>query len=318
MAELGCFVWVEELDGSEDTCVFRAFSRKAVDVLTKYDFKDDDTEVVQTIYGPTPPRKHLRRFKTRTNKSGFHWDNDVYDGCCKMLATVLNTAHLKGEQAKKLLNSVMSVRHLEGIYKRMNDAEDRLLDDDGKTHLLSVLIMLGATKKIETTVTSEGGTIEYMNKYFTIFKLDYSNYKMAPLQTIEYKITFNSDSDNIPDDAFKKLGGYIKFNYNKYMPITHGKGHWRLVHYSETAQHAERIAATLKAIKAIRPDYKTMQLSEYVTARNWMEFMLAIESGMDVQKAKDQCLFKRVQFTKEVKAHARELAISSMSVINGN
>nr|WLO36061.1 NSP2 [Rotavirus A] len=312
MAELACFCYVSSVN--DGVLVFKPYNRNAIRcMLAARPIKEKENDNYDSIvYGIAPKPKYKRRFYYAGNARGINYDTDMYTDVSNLIVSVLNSAKIQ-PQNEAVLESIVSVRHLENLVKRMNDNQD-ILHHDKRMLGLAVMIALNITTIAETTPTAEGGEIVYQDQYFTMWKLTYNDHKLMPIQDtefIEYKITLN-DTVPIPQDASKYFASMLRYNYNRYTLITHGKGHYRLVRNNSLFNHAERVFATYRNIIKHNPNYKFENLDVNIVYPNWTAFVQAMIQGNKLDDCKRQ-LTQKVKFSRDVRVETAARQIDEIS-----
>nr|WAU17051.1 NSP2 [Rotavirus A] len=295
MAELVCLCYpVKEGDGQ---IKWRTYTRLAIKaMLTAKVPKDRADKFYNTIvYGIAPPPHCKKRFNTSDNSRGMNVDNDMYPKICTFVAGVLNAEKVNDTS---IVNKTVSIRHLENLVLRMENPED-VLHHSVELQVKSVLIALGLSKDIETTETAEGGEIVFQNDSFTMWKLNYLDHQVMPIldkNFLEYKVTKNH-LNPIPDGHVKELVSELRWQYNRMAPITHGKGHYRIVKFSNVANHADRVFASFKA-NSVKGNAEFDQLDQRVIWPNWFAFTSSMKQGLNLDACK-KTLFTKIKPTKD-------------------
>nr|BAM72709.1 non-structural protein 2 [Bovine rotavirus C] len=246
MAELACFV---SFSLAEDKVKWFPINKKAIKtMLCARVEKEQRSNYYDTVmYGIAPPPEFRNRFKTN-ERNGINYESVQFSRVADLLAEVLNMVSMPTEKFSfDLVKTVIQVRHLENLLSRISDPDD-ILNENVKMKVKAVMIACNLVNEIEITPLTESNEIVYQDSYFTITKLDYMNHKILPLMADEYKITINTKAD-IPDRDQTAFAAYIRYNFNKYAVISHGKRHWRLVLHSQLMSHAERLDRKIKSDK---------------------------------------------------------------------
>ncbi|ALE20413.1 NSP2 [Rotavirus C] len=246
MAELACFV---SFSLTEDKVKWFPINKKAVKTMlcAKVEKEQRGNYYDTVLYGIAPPPEFRNRFKT-SERNGIDYESTQFSEIANLLAEVLNMVSMPTEKFSfDLVKTVVQVRHLENLLIRINDAED-ILNENVKLKVKAVMIACNLVNEIETTPLTESNDIVYQDSYFTVTKLDYINHKLLPLMTDEYKITVNTKIE-IPERHQTSFAAYLRYNFNKYAAISHGKRHWRLVLHSQLMSHAERSDRKIRSDK---------------------------------------------------------------------
>nr|QUD20587.1 non-structural protein 2 [Rotavirus C] len=246
MAELACFV---SFSLTEDKVKWFPINKKAIKTMlcAKVD-KDQRSNYYDTVlYGVATPPEFKNRFKTN-ERHGLNYESPEFSEVASLLAEVLNMVSMPTEKFSfDMVKTTVQVRHLENLLARIKDPDD-ILSENVKLRVKSVMIACNLVNEIETTPLTESNDIVYQDAYFTVTRLDYTKHKILPLTTDEYKITINTKTD-IPERDQTAFAAYLRYNYNKYAAISHGKRHWRLVLHSQLMSHAERLDRKIKSDK---------------------------------------------------------------------
>nr|AWN08085.1 non structural protein 2 [Rotavirus C] len=246
MAELACFV---SFSLTEDKVRWFPINKKAIKAMlcAKVE-RDQRSNYYDTVlFGIAPPPEFRNRFKT-TERHGLDYECDEFGEVANLLAEVLNMVSMPTEKFSfDIVKTTIQVRHLENLLTRIKDTDD-ILNENVKLKVKAVMIACNLVNEIETTPLTESNEIVYQDSYFTVTKLDYTNHKILPLTTDEYKITINTKTD-IPEHDQTAFAAYLRYNYNKYAAISHGKRHWRLVLHSQLMSHAERLDRKIRSDK---------------------------------------------------------------------
>nr|AYV64401.1 nonstructural protein 2 [Rotavirus A] len=291
MAELACFCYPCDREGAS----VARYSRSAIKCMlsAKIDKSNSSQPYDTLVYGLAPPPIYKKRFNDGNNSRGMNFDTDMYDKVADLLVQILNGIKIGKDKAAEIMAVPISVRHLENLIHRIENKDDTLSADPNLI-TKSVLIAMGLIKDCELTTTAEGGDIVFQNQGFTMWKLDYKSHVLMPITDpnfIEYKITLNH-TDPIDDKIVKELVAELRWQYNKFAVITHGKGHYRVVRYSTVANHADRVYSTFKSIQKRNPSYKFNELDIRVVWTNWAAFVKSMLNGMKLDDS------KRLLFTK--------------------
>ncbi|BAT21084.1 NSP2 protein [Rotavirus A] len=291
MAELACFCYPCDTDGKS----VAKYNRNAIKCMltAKIDKSKQDKVYNTIIYGFAPPPIYKKRFNDGNNSRGMNFDTEMYDKVADLIVQILNGIKIGKDKASEIMNVPISVRHMENLINRIENKDD-VLSDDPNLITKAVLIAMGLVKEEEQTITAEGGEIVFQNHGFTMWKLDYKSHVLMPIvdpNFVEYKITLNSDKP-LEDKVVKELVSELRWQYNKFAVITHGKGHYRVVRYSSVANHADRVHATYKSIIKKNTSHKFNELDSRVVWTNWAAFTRSMVNGMKLEDA------KRLLFTK--------------------
>nr|QGH58924.1 nonstructural RNA-binding protein 2 [Rotavirus C]QGH58925.1 nonstructural RNA-binding protein 2 [Rotavirus C] len=246
MAELACFV---SFSLTEDKVKWFPINKKAIKTMlcAKVDKSQRSNYYDTVLFGVATPPEFRNRFKT-SERYGLDYESDQYSEVATLLAEVLNMVSMPTEKFSfDIVKTVVQVRHLENLLTRIKDTDD-ILNENVKLRVKAVMIASNLVNEIETTPLTESNDIVYQDSYFTVTKLDYSNHKILPLMADEYKITINTKTD-IPERDQTAFAAYLRYNYNKFAAISHGKRHWRLVLHSQLMSHAERLDRKIKSDK---------------------------------------------------------------------
>nr|WCN84987.1 NSP2 [Rotavirus A] len=262
-------------------------------LTAKVDKKDQDKFYNSIIYGIAPPPQFKKRYNTNDNSRGMNYETPMFNKVAMLICEALNSVKVTQSDVASVLSRVVSVRHLENLVLRRENHQDVLFHSK-ELLLKSVLIAIGHSKEIETTATAEGGEIVFQNAAFTMWRLTYLEHKLMPIldqNFIEYKITVNEDKP-ISESHVKELIAELRWQYNKFAVITHGKGHYRVVKYSSVANHADRVYATFKSNNKNGNMLEFNLLDQRIIWQNWYAFTSSMKQG----NALDVC--KRLLFQK--------------------
>nr|QGH58923.1 nonstructural RNA-binding protein 2 [Rotavirus C] len=246
MAELACFVSFSLI---EDKVRWFPINKKAIKTMlcAKVEKSQRSNYYDTVLFGIAPPPEFRNRFKTN-ERHGLDYECNEFGEVANLLAEVLNMVSMPTEKFSfDIVKTVVQVRHLENLLTRIKDTDD-ILNENVKLKVKAVMIACNLVNEIETTPLTESNDIVYQDPYFTVTKLDYTNHKILPLTTDEYKITINTKTD-IPERDQTAFAAYLRYNYNKYAAISHGKQHWRLVLHSQLMSHAERLDRKIRSDK---------------------------------------------------------------------
>nr|QGH58922.1 nonstructural RNA-binding protein 2 [Rotavirus C] len=246
MAELACFV---SFSLTEDKVKWFPINKKAIKTMlcAKVDKSQRSNYYDTVLFGVATPPEFRSRFKT-SERYGLDYESDQYSEVANLLAEVLNMVSMPTEKFSfDIVKTVVQVRHLENLLTRIKDTND-ILNENMKLKVKAVMIACNLVNEIETTPLTESNDIVYQDPYFTVTKLDYTNHKLLPLMADEYKITINTKTD-IPERDQTAFAAYLRYNFNKFAAISHGKRHWRLVLHSQLMSHAERLDRKIKSDK---------------------------------------------------------------------
>lgn len=293
MAELACFCYPCDKDGMSVS----RYSRSAIKCMltAKIDKSNSSLPYDTLVYGLAPPPMYKKRFNDGNNSRGMNFDTEMYDKVADLITKILNGIKIGREKASEIMNAPISVRHMENLIRRIENSDD-VISDDPNLITKSVLIAMGLIKDPELTITAEGGDIVFQNAGFTMWKLDYKSHILMPISDpnfIEYKITLNH-IEPIDDKIVKELVAELRWQYNKFAVITHGKGHYRVVRYSTVANHADRVFSTYKAIQKRNPSYKFNELDSRIIWINWAAFTKSMLNGMKLDDSK-KLLFTKMK-----------------------
>ncbi|ABF50117.1 NSP2, partial [Rotavirus A] len=272
MAELACFCYPHL---ENDSYKFIPFNNLAIKCMltAKVEKKDQDKFYNSIIYGIAPPPQFKKRYNTNDNSRGMNYETAMFNKVAVLICEALNSIKVTQSDVASVLSRIVSVRHLENLVLRRENHQDVLFHSK-ELLLKSVLIAIGHSKEIETTATAEGGEIVFQNAAFTMWKLTYLEHKLMPIldqNFIEYKITLNEDKP-ISESHVKELIAELRWQYNKFAVITHGKGHYRVVKYSSVANHADRVYATFKSNNKNGGPLEFNLLDQRIIWQNWYAF----------------------------------------------
>nr|WBV74410.1 NSP2 [Rotavirus A type 2] len=294
MAELACFCYPIP---SDNGFKFLPFNRSAIKCMlnAKIDKSMNDKFYNTYVYGVAPPPQFRKRFATLDNNRGMYFDTPMYDKVACMLSSVLNTMKIDNIKMQSLMSRIVSVRHLESLVRRSENVDDCLaVDKDIKTK--AVLIALRESDEVELTTTAEGGKIVFQNAAYTMWKLEYNTYELMPIKDEtfeEYKITLN-DVKPVNDVHVKEMVTELRWQYNKFATITHGKGHYRVVKYSTVAAHADRVFASFKSEQKSGMQVKFDTLDSRIIWQNWSAFITSMLQGTQHDVAK-KLIFQKMK-----------------------
>ncbi|AGF92000.1 NTPase, partial [Rotavirus A] len=294
MAELACFCYPHL---ENDSYKFIPFNNLAIKCMltAKVEKKDQDKFYNSIIYGIAPPPQFKKRYNTNDNSRGMNYENAMFNKVAMLICEALNSIKVTQSDVASVLSRVVSVRHLENLVLRRENHQDVLFHSK-ELLLKSVLIAIGHSKEIETTATAEGGEIVFQNAAFTMWKLTYLEHKLMPIldqNFIEYKITVNEDKP-ISESHVKELIAELRWQYNKFAVITHGKGHYRVVKYSSVANHADRVYATFKSNNKNGGPLEFNLLDQRIIWQNWYAFTSSMKQGNNLDVCK-KLLFKKMK-----------------------
>ncbi|APB61153.1 NSP2 [Human rotavirus A] len=294
MAELACFRYPHL---ENDSYQFIPFNNSAIKrtLTAKVEKKDQDKFYNSIIYGIAPPPQFKKRYNTNDNSRGMNYETAMFNKVAMLICEALNSIKVTQSDVASVLSRVVSVRHLENLVLRRENHQDVLFHSK-ELLLKSVLIAIGHSKEIETTVTAEGGDIVFQNAAFTMWKLTYLEHKLMPIldqNFIEYKITVNEDKP-ISESHVKELIAELRWQYNKFAVITHGKGHYRVVKYSSVANHADRVYATFKSNNKSGGPLEFNLLDQRIIWQNWYAFTSSMKRGNTLDVCK-KLLFQKMK-----------------------
>nr|AQX77747.1 NTpase NSP2 [Rotavirus A] len=293
MTELACFCYRLE----NDSYKFIPFNNFAIKCMwtAKVEKKDQDKFYNSIIYGIAPPPQFKKRYNTNDNSRGMNYETAMFNKVAVLICEALNSIKVTQSDVASVLSRVVSVRHLENLVLRRENHQDVLFHSK-ELLLKSVLIAIGHSKEIETTATAEGGEIVFQNAAFTMWKLTYLEHKLMPIldqNFIEYKITVNEDKP-ISESHVKELIAELRWQYNKFAIITHGKGHYRVVKYSSVANHADRVYATFKSNNKNGGPLEFNLLDQRIIWQNWYAFTSSMKQGNTLDVCK-KLLFQKMK-----------------------
>nr|BCY23777.2 non-structural protein 2 [Rotavirus A] len=294
MAELACFCFPTQ-DG--DSCKFSPCKRLAIQCMltAKVEKSMLDKYYNTIVYGIAPPPQFKRRFNNGDNSRGMNYNTEMFDAVAELLCNSLNAAKIQKTDLQSLMSRTLSVRHLENLVLRSRNNQD-ILFHSKELLLKSVLIAVGVSKDLEMTQTSEGGEIVFQNGSYTMWKLSYKDHQLMPITDpnfVEYKITLNKDGP-VADQSVKELVSELRWQYNKFAVITHGKGHYRVVKYSTITNHADRVYATYKSNQKVDPNTNFITLDQRIVWANWYAFISSMKQGNSVDVCK-KLLFQKIK-----------------------
>ncbi|BBA68502.1 non-structural protein 2 [Rotavirus A] len=294
MAELACFCYPHLENDSYKFIPFNSLAIKCM-LTAKVDKKDLDKFYNSIIYGIAPPPQFRKRYNTNDNSRGMNFETQMFTKVAMLVCEALNSLKITQTDVANVLSRVVSVRHIENLVLRKENPQDILFHSKDLL-IKSVLIAIGQSKEIETTATAEGGEIVFQNTAFTMWKLTYLDHQLMPIldqNFIEYKVTLNEDKP-ISDEHVKELVAELRWQYNKFAVITHGKGHYRVVKYSSVANHADRVYATFKNNNksGISSDFNL--LDQRIIWQNWYAFTSSMKQGNTLDVCK-RLLFQKMK-----------------------
>ncbi|ANC33574.1 NSP2, partial [Rotavirus G3] len=280
-----------------DSYKFIPFNSLAIKCMltAKVDKRDMDKFYNSIIYGIAPPPQFKKRYNTNDNSRGMNFETSMFTKVAMLICEALNSLKITQADVANVLSHVVSVRHLENLVLRRENHQDVLFHSKDLL-IKSVLIAIGQSKEIETTATAEGGEVVFQNTAFTMWKLTYLDHQLMPIldqNFIEYKVTVNEDKP-ISDVHIKELVAELRWQYNKFAVITHGKGHYRVVKYSSVANHADRVYATFKSNNksGISSDFNL--LDQRIIWQNWYAFTSSMKQGNTLDVCK-KLLFQKMK-----------------------
>ena len=276
------------------TTPFNSLAIKCM-LVAKVDKKDMDKFYNSIIYSIAPPPQFRKRYNTSDNSRGMNFETEMFKKVALLICEALNSLKITQADVSSVLSRVVSVRHLENLVLRRENYQDVLFHSKDLL-IKSVLIAIGQSKEIETTATAEGGEVVFQNAAFTMWKLTYLDHQLMPIldqNFIEYKITINEDKP-ISDVHVKELVAELRWQYNKFAVITHGKGHYRVVKYSAVANHADRVYATFKNNNKLGIHTDFNLLDQRVIWQNWYAFTSSMKQGNTLDVCK-KLLFQKMK-----------------------
>uniref|UniRef100_Q03242 Non-structural protein 2 n=1 Tax=Rotavirus A (strain RVA/SA11-Patton/G3P[X]) TaxID=36434 RepID=NSP2_ROTSP len=294
MAELACFCYPHLENDSYKFIPFNNLAIKAM-LTAKVDKKDMDKFYDSIIYGIAPPPQFKKRYNTNDNSRGMNFETIMFTKVAMLICEALNSLKVTQANVSNVLSRVVSIRHLENLVIRKENPQDILFHSKDLL-LKSTLIAIGQSKEIETTITAEGGEIVFQNAAFTMWKLTYLEHQLMPIldqNFIEYKVTLNEDKP-ISDVHVKELVAELRWQYNKFAVITHGKGHYRIVKYSSVANHADRVYATFKSNVKTGVNNDFNLLDQRIIWQNWYAFTSTMKQGNTLDVCK-RLLFQKMK-----------------------
>nr|BBF24860.1 non-structural protein NSP2 [Rotavirus A] len=294
MAEVVCICYPNL---ENDSYKFIPFNNLAIKCMltAKVEKKDQDKFYNSIIYGIAPPPQFRKRYNTNDNSRGMNYETAMFNKVAMLICEALNSIKVTQSDVASVLSRVISVRHLENLVLRRENHQDVLFHSK-ELLLKSVLIAIGHSKEIETTATAEGGEIVFQNAAFTMWKLTYLEHKLMPIldqNFIEYKITVNEDKP-ISESHVKELIAELRWQYNKFAVITHGKGHYRVIKYSSVANHADRVYATFKSNNKNGSPLEFNLLDQRIIWQNWYAFTSSMKQGNTLDVCK-KLLFQKIK-----------------------
>nr|ABV66083.1 NSP2 [Rotavirus A] len=294
MAELACLCYPHL---ESDTYRFIPFNSLAIKCMltAKVDKKDQDKFYNSIIYGIAPPPQFKKRYNTNDNSRGMNYETPMFNKVAVLICEALISIRVTHSDVASVLSKVISVRHLENLVLRRENHQDVLFHSK-ELLLRSVLIAIGHSKEIETTATAEGGEVVFQNAAFTMWKLTYLEHRLMPIldqNFIEYKITVNEDKP-ISESHVRELIAELRWQYNKFAVITHGKGHYRVIKYSSVANHADRVYATFKSNNKNGNVIELNLLDQRIIWQNWYAFTSSMKQGNTLEICK-KLLFQKMK-----------------------
>nr|UML14273.1 nonstructural protein 2 [Rotavirus A] len=294
MAELACFCYPHLENDSYRFIPFNSLAIKCM-LTAKVDKKDQDKFYNSIIYGIAPPPQFKKRYNTNDNSRGMNCETPMFNKVAVLICEALNSIKVTQSDVASVLSKVISVRRLENLVLRRENHQDVLFHSK-ELLLRSVLIAIGHSKEIETTATAEGGEVVFQNAAFTMWKLTYLEHRLMPIldqNFIEYKITVNEDKP-ISESHVRELIAELRWQYNKFAVITHGKGHYRVVKYSSVANHADRVYATFKSNNKNGNVIEFNLLDQRIIWQNWYAFTSSMKQGNTLEICK-KLLFQKMK-----------------------
>nr|QJC69031.1 NSP2 [Rotavirus A] len=294
MAELACFCYPTP---ENDSYRFTPCQRLAIKCMltAKVDKTMLDKYYNTIVYGIAPPPQFKKRFNNGENSRGMNFDTVMFDKVANLMCNVLNATKVQKNELQSIMSKPISVRHLENLVMRIENQQDVLHHSKELMHK-AVLIAIGLSKENETTATAEGGDIVFQNSSFTMWKLTYKDHQLMPITDpnfIEYKVTVNKEGP-IAEQAVKELVAELRWQYNKFAIITHGKGHYRVVRYTSIMNHAERVYATYKNTLKIDANFDFNMLDQRIMWQNWYAFTSSMKQGNTLEVCK-KLLFQKMK-----------------------
>ncbi|AYE54357.1 NSP2 [Bat rotavirus] len=294
MAELACFCYPHLENDSYKFIPFNSLAIKCM-LAAKVEKKDMDKFYNSIIYGIAPPPQFRKRYNTNDNSRGMNFESEMFIKVASLVCEALNSIKVTQTDISSVLSRVVSVRHLENLVLRRENCQDVLFHSK-ELLIKSTLIAIGQSKEIETTATAEGGEVVFQNAAFTMWKLNYLDHTLMPIldsNFVEYKITLNEDKP-ISDIHVKELVSELRWQYNKFAAITHGKGHYRIVKYSSVANHADRVYATFRNNAKLSMNNDFNLLDQRIIWQNWYAFTSSMKQGNALDVCK-KLLFQKMK-----------------------
>nr|ADR73053.1 NSP2 [Rotavirus A bat/4852/Kenya/2007]ART66875.1 NSP2 [Rotavirus A] len=297
MAELACFCYPHPENDGYKFVPFNSLAIKCM-LSAKVEKKDSDKFYNSIVYGIAPPPQFKKRYNTSDNSRGMNFESAMFIKVANLVCEALNSVKITQSELSAILGKIVSVRHLENLVIRKENEQDVLFHSK-ELLIKSTLIAMGMIKEIETTATAEGGEIVFQNAAFTMWKLTYLDHQLMPIldqNFVEYKITVNEDKP-IADNYAKELVSELRWQYNKFAVITHGKGHYRVVKYSSVANHADRVYATFKNNTKSNSQMDFNLLDQRIIWPNWFAFTSSMKQGNNLDVCK-RLLFQKMKLEK--------------------
>nr|ANS59535.1 NSP2 [Rotavirus A] len=297
MAELACFCYPHPENDGYKFVPFNSLAIKCM-LSAKVEKKDSDKFYNSIVYGIAPPPQFKKRYNTSDNSRGMNFESVMFIKVANLVCEALNSVKITQSELSAILGKIVSVRHLENLVIRKENEQDVLFHSK-ELLIKSTLIAMGMIKEIETTATAEGGEIVFQNAAFTMWKLTYLDHQLMPIldqNFVEYKITVNEDKP-IADNYAKELVSELRWQYNKFAVITHGKGHYRVVKYSSVANHADRVYATFKNNTKSNSQMDFNLLDQRIIWPNWFAFTSSMKQGNNLDVCK-RLLFQKMKLEK--------------------
>nr|QJC69042.1 NSP2 [Rotavirus A] len=313
MAELACFCYPTQ---DHDSYKFSSYTRLAIKCMLSAKVEKSLSEKFYNtlVYGIAPPPQFKKRFSTSENSRGVNYDCQMFDKVSNLICSVLNQHKINKTELQQVMARTVSVRHLENLILRMENAQD-ILHHSKEILYKAVAIAIGLIKEQETTITAEGGDIVFQNTSFTMWKLNYLQHQLMPMTDpnfIEYKITLNKDGP-VAEQSVKELIAELRWQYNRFAAITHGKGHYRVVKYSTIMNHADRVYATYKTNCKLSVGHEFHQMDQRIVWQNWFAFTSSMIQGNTSDVCKKLLFQKMKQNKNEFKGLTAEKKFDEVS-----
>ncbi|BAP91308.1 non-structural protein 2 [Rotavirus A] len=315
MAELACFCYPQLENDSYKFVPFNSLAIKCM-LAAKVERKDMDKFYNSIVYGIAPPPQFKKRYNTNDNSRGMNYESSMFTKVAMLICEALDSLKITQSTVSSVLSRVVSVRHLENLVLRKENKQDVLFHSK-ELLIKSTLIAIGQSKEIETTATAEGGEIVFQNAAFTMWKLTYLTHELMPIldqNFVEYKITVN-DIKPVAESHVKELVAELRWQYNKFAAITHGKGHYRVVKYSSVANHADRVYATFKSNVKTGTVNEFELLDQRIIWQNWYAFASSMKQGNTLDVCKKLLFQKMRQEKNHFKGLSTERKMDEVSQI---